>query len=81
MSNETIQKRYMLILRGGKSDKNLSPSEYGQVIQKYLTWIEGLRNRGHYEAGEPLEEEGKLLSTADGSILTDTAPLPNLKRR
>ncbi len=71
MSNETTQKRFMLILRGGTRDKNLSPSEYGQVIQKYLSWIEGLRNRGQYEAGEPLEEEGKLLSTADGSLLTD----------
>jgi hypothetical protein len=71
MPTETTAKRFMLILRGGRSDKSLSPTEYGQMIQKYLNWIEGLRKSGNYEAGEPLEEEGRLLSEKNGSLVTD----------
>jgi hypothetical protein len=69
MSAET--KRFMFILRGGKSDRDLSPSEYGRVIQKYLTWIDGLKQRGVYEAGEPLEEEGQVLSQKGDAVVMD----------
>jgi hypothetical protein len=65
------QSRFMLILRGGKADKSLSPSEYGAVIQKYLDWIDELRSSGIYEGGEPLEEKGKTLSGNRGSLVTD----------
>jgi hypothetical protein len=40
----------------------MSPSEYGQVVQKYMAWAESLRQSGHHKAGEPLEEEGRILS-------------------
>jgi len=63
--------RFMFILRGGKSDKSFSPTEYGEVIQKYLNWVQSLRNSGHYEAGEPLEEQGKTLVGKNGSVVTD----------
>ncbi|HZE71926.1 MAG TPA: YciI family protein [Pyrinomonadaceae bacterium] len=68
LSSET---RFMLILRGGKADRDFSPSEYGRTIQKYLDWIEGLRKKGVYEAGEPLEETGRVLSGTSGAIVTD----------
>ena len=71
MATETNSKRFMLILRGGRADRSLSPTEYGQVIQKYLNWIEGLRKSGNYEAGEPLEEDGKVLSGKSGGFVTD----------
>jgi len=63
--------RFMFILRGGKSDKSFSPTEYGEVIQKYLNWVQSLRTSGHYEAGEPLEEKGKTLVGKNGSVVTD----------
>jgi hypothetical protein len=65
------QDRYMLILRGGKTRKDFSPSEYGPVIQKYLNWIDELRKSGRYEGGEPLEAEGKTLSGERGRLVTD----------
>lgn len=71
-------KRFMFILRGGKSDRDMSPTEYGEVLQKYLGWIERLRQRGVYEAGEPLEEEGKVLSGKSGGLVTD-GPFPESK--
>jgi hypothetical protein len=61
----------MLLLRGGELERDMSPTEYGQVIQKYMAWLETLRQSGHYKAGEPLEEDGKVLSGKHGSIVTD----------
>ena len=71
MADSSSEPRFMFILRGGKSDKSYSPNEYGQMIQKYHTWIDGLRKNGCYEGGEPLEEQGKSLSGKSGSIVTD----------
>jgi hypothetical protein len=67
----TESQRFMFVLRGGVSAKSLSPTEYGEIIQKYLAWIDSLRQRGCYEGGEPLEEEGKVLAGPGGGIVTD----------
>ena len=71
MPGSSSETRFMLILRGGKADRDFSPSEYGRTIQKYLDWIEGLRKKGLYEAGEPLEETGRVLSGKSGAIVID----------
>jgi hypothetical protein len=65
------QNRFMLILRGRRPSREYSPSEYGAIIQKYLSWIDELKQSGRYEGGEPLEEPGKTLSGERGSIVTD----------
>jgi len=62
---------FMLLLRGGVSNSDLSPDQLQQLIQKYLGWIESLRHNGHFIAGEPLEETGKVLSGKNGHAITD----------
>lgn len=71
MTTESDQKTFMLILRGGESSRNMSPTEYGQVVQKYMAWAESLSRSGNHKAGEPLEEDGRVLSGKNGSIVTD----------
>ena len=36
-----------------------------------MNWIEQLRRDGHFVAGEPLEETGKILSGREGNMVTD----------
>lgn len=62
---------FMLLLRGGVSNRDLSPKQLQDQIARYMGWIEELRTKGHFVAGEPLEETGKLLSGKDGSTITD----------
>jgi hypothetical protein len=62
---------YLLILRGGGSRRDRSPTEYGRIVQKYIAWVESLRTSGHYKAGEPLEAEAKIVSGKQGSLITD----------
>ena len=61
----------MLLLRGGVSNRDLSPDELQRQIERYTNWIEQLRRDGHFVAGEPLDETGKILSGKDGSTVTD----------
>ena len=69
MTTET--KTFLLILRGGSTSSDMSPTEYGQVIRKYMAWVDALKSSGHYKAGEPLEEDGKVLSGKEPSLVTD----------
>lgn len=62
---------FLLLLRGGISNRDLSADQLQQQIQKYLGWIESLRHNGHFIAGEPLEETGKFLSGKHGHSITD----------
>lgn len=61
----------MLLLRGGIPSRDLSPGQLQQQIEKYLSWIEGLRRKGHFLAGEPLEEEGRIISGKKAQTVTD----------
>jgi hypothetical protein len=61
----------MLLLRGGISRHDLSAEQVQRQIERYLSWIEKLRREGHFVAGEPLEETGKVLSGMNGKIVTD----------
>jgi len=71
MTTQSTTKTFMLLLRGGELERDMSPTEYGKVIQKYMAWVEELRQSGHYKAGEPLEESGKVLSGKNGGVVTD----------
>ena len=62
---------FMLLLRGGVSNRDLSAEQLQRQIERYMNWIEKLRNDGHFVAGEPLAESGKVLSGKNGSTVTD----------
>ena len=62
---------FLLLLRGGISNRELLPRQLKAQIEKYISWIDSLRKKGHFLAGEPLEEEGKLLSGHNAETVTD----------
>ncbi len=61
----------MLLLRGGVSNAELSPEQMQQLIGRYMSWIERLREKNHFVAGEPLDDAGKVLSGKNGQTVTD----------
>jgi len=67
----TDAKTFLLILRGGRARKDMSPTDYQQVVRKYIAWVESLRNSGNYKGGEPLEKDAKVVSGKQGSLITD----------
>ena len=72
MTTATTQSgTFMLLLRGGVSNRDLSAEQLQEQIERYMSWIEKLRREGHFVAGEPLDETGKVLSGKNGSTVTD----------
>ena len=63
--------KFMLLLRGGIPNRDLSPEQLQAQIEKYISWIDSLRKKGHFLAGEPLDEEGKILSGRNAQTITD----------
>jgi len=51
---------YVYLYRGG--DAGRSPENVQQTMQKWMTWLKGLAEKGHIkDQGQPLEPGGKLV--------------------
>ncbi|HZQ48515.1 MAG TPA: YciI family protein [Verrucomicrobiae bacterium] len=70
MSTES-QNGYMLLFRGTDWYKGLSPEEMQQVSDKWMRWFKRLTDQGIATAGNPLEKEGKIVSSKNGRIVSD----------
>ena len=64
---------YLLLFRVTDWHKGLSPEQIQQVVNQMMAWFERLTKEGKAKAGKPLFQEGKIVS--------QTARLPNLKKR
>lgn len=69
--NAPHQNGYMLIFRGTDWYKGLSPEQMQQVFDRWMTWFNRLKSEGTALAGNPLEPEGKVVSGANGRIVSD----------
>ena len=70
MSTQT-RPEYMLLFRGTDWHKGLSPEEIQQVITQMYAWFDRLTEQGILKAGQPLENEGKIVSQKKGSSVAD----------
>lgn len=63
---------YMFVFRSPADLPDASPAEMQQNFQKWMTWIQNLKARGQYLAGEPLEDgPARLLRGPRGGKVTD----------
>ena len=52
---------FMFVFRGGETPT--SPEAMQAQMQKWMTWIQRLRDQGKYVAGDPLQGGGKVLTS------------------
>ena len=50
---------YLFLFRGG--EPGASPEDNQRHMQKWVAWMDELRKKGLFKAGEPLERAGKTL--------------------
>jgi len=51
---------YVFLYRGGEEGR--SPERMQQMMQKWMSWLKGLAEKGHIkDQGQPLERAGKLV--------------------
>jgi hypothetical protein len=60
---------FMLIFRGGLDPQTASPEEMQKNMEKWMTWVNDLRQKNIYKAGEALLPSGKTL--AKNNVVTD----------
>ena len=71
MSTATKSPEYLLLFRGNDWYKGLSPEEMQGVASKWMAWFKGLTDEGVCLAGQPLEQEGKVVSGKNGRVVSD----------
>jgi len=58
---------YVFLYRGGEEGK--SPEQMQQTMQKWVTWLKDLADKGHMkDQGQPLERTGKLVKGKNKAV-------------
>ena len=71
MSTQTTTSAYMMPFRGTHWDKVLSPEEIQGVASRWTAWFDRLTRQGKAKAGQPLTNEGKIVSGKKGRSVAD----------
>ena len=71
ITTPTTTSEYMLLFRGVRWDKNLSPEEIQNVMSRWIAWFDRLTQEGRAKAGQPLTEKGKIISGKKGQKVVD----------
>jgi hypothetical protein len=61
---------FMFLFRGGQTQPTTSPEAMQAQMQKWMNWIQKLRDDGKYIAGDPLQAGGKVLRSPN-KVITD----------
>ena len=61
---------FMFLFRGGETPT--SPERMQAQMQKWMNWIQKLRNDGKYIAGDPLQGTGKVLRSPNSCRITSS---------
>ncbi len=64
-------KEFLYLFRGGADASTLSPEQMQQTMNKWFAWMGELKSKGKFKAGEPLGDEGTVLSGKRGQTVTD----------
>lgn len=66
-----VKSEYLLLFRGTDWDKGLSPEELQKATGQFMSWFERLRQQGTVKAGQPLENQGRIISMQKGRSISD----------
>ena len=69
--NTQTSSEYLLLFRGTDWTKGLSPEEIQTVTTNWRAWFERLTREGKAKAGQPLVNEGKIVSGKHGRVVAD----------
>ena len=71
---------FLYLFRGGQPENaNLSSEEMQQHMQEWGEWINALRAKGIYQAGEPLENSGNIVYQKESGDFHTDGPFPEVK--
>lgn len=71
MNPQEPTNEHLLLIRGTHWNHGMSPAELQRIMTDFYAWVEGLSKVGILRGAQPLMEEGKLVTGAKGSFVTD----------
>jgi hypothetical protein len=71
MSTLGTTSEYLLLFRGSDWDQALSPTELQAAMSGFLAWFERLQAEGILKTGQPLMDEGRVVSGKSGRTIAD----------
>lgn len=71
MNTTTSTPKYLLLFRGNDWSQGLSPEEMQKVATEWMGWFNRLSEQGKALAGNPLENEGRIVSRKNGRVVVD----------
>lgn len=70
MNPQQTTGEHLLLIRGTHWNSGFSPAELQRIMTDFYGWVEGLQAKGILRGAQPLMEEGRLVSGAQG-LVTD----------
>jgi hypothetical protein len=67
----TTTSEYMLLFRGTDWNRGLSSEEIENVMNRWIVWLDRLTEQGKATAGQPLTDQGKVISGKKGQTVLD----------
>jgi hypothetical protein len=61
----------LLIFRGNEWYKSLSADQMQEIASRWKGWFDKLKREGKAVAGNPLEEQGRIISGKNGRTIVD----------
>jgi hypothetical protein len=71
MDTTNSTSEYLLLFRGSKWDRSLSPAELQKTMAAFVGWFERLSAEGTVKAGQPLMDDSRIVSGKNGRIVAD----------
>ena len=71
MNDEMKPTQYMLLFRSTDWNRDLSPEEMQQIMERTYAWFDSLKAAGKFKAAQPLFHEGRMLKGRNGTTVTD----------
>jgi|SRR5215469_9249370 len=71
MSAEITSSPFILLFRGTDWDRGLSAEEIQQTMSRWSDWFDRLTSEGKAKLGQPLTNDGKIVSGKKGFAVVD----------
>lgn len=71
MDTNNSTSEYLLLFRGNDWDRSLSPAEMQKTMSAFVAWFERLAADGTVKAGQPLQEDSRVVSGKNGRVVAD----------
>lgn len=68
METENTSSEFLLLIRNQQWDKDLSPDEIQQSLDKFMAWFNDYKVQGKIKDARPLQMGGKIVSGKDGKV-------------